>query len=286
MEEFYATAYHAHPYGVPVIGYMSDILGYTREQVAAYHRRYYRPNNAVVAVVGDVDPARIMRWARKYFGPIPSGDEPPPVLIEEPEQRGERRIEVVFEAEPELLLGWQVPDGHSPDMPALSVLTQVLAGGKTGRLYRRLVLDGGLATSVGASIGPGFRFPQLLTITAQPLSGVTTDQLEAAIYEEIERLRREPPSDLEIQRVRNRIEASDVHRLASNLGLAFQLAESVAYFGNWRETFRSGERIGAVTPADVQRVARTYLRRDNRTVAVLVKAEPEGTAAAGSGSHR
>ncbi|HUE76868.1 MAG TPA: pitrilysin family protein, partial [Longimicrobiales bacterium] len=273
LEEFYAAAYRVHPYGVPVIGHMSDIQAYTRAQVADYHRRFYRPNNAVLAVVGQVDPEQVLGWARKYFGPIPAGEAPAPVLAEEPAQTGERRIEVAFAAEPELLIGWHIPDGHHDDGPALSVLARVLAGGKTGRLHRRLVQVDRLATSVSASTGPAFDGPRLFTIAAQPMSGHSTAELEAAIYEEIERLRAEPPTDRELQRVRNQTEAGEVHRLSSNFGLAFQLVESAAVFGDWRETFRTGDRLSAVTPQDVRRVAAEYLVRSNRTVGVLVRPE-------------
>jgi predicted Zn-dependent peptidase len=278
-EEFHAAAYRVHPYGVPVIGHMSDIQTATRAEVAAYHRRYYRPNNAVLAVVGDIDPAQIVEWARKYFGPIPPGATPPPVLAAEPSQRGERRVRVVFEAEPELLVGWHVPPGDHEDAPALTVLSRVLSAGKTGRLYRRVVVDDQLATSVSATLGPGYRGPRLFSVGLQPLAGRETADLESALYEEIERLAREPPTDREIQRVRNQIEASDIRRLASNIGLAFQLAESVAIHDDWRETFRAGADLAAVTPEDVSRVARTYLTEENRTVAVLER--PSTTTAAG-----
>ena len=274
MEEFYAAAFRVHPYGTPVIGHMSDIQTYTRRQVEAYHRQYYRPNNAVIAVVGDIDPQQVFAWARRYFGPIAPGEEPPPVLSSEPVQKGERRVEVLFDAEPELLIGWHVPAPDHVDAPALDVLARVLAGGKTSRLYRRMITDEALANSVGATLGPGYRHPRLFTISAQPLGGRTTDELERAIYQEIERLESHPPTALEIQRVLNQVEAGDVHRLSSDLGLAFQLAESVAYHGDWRETFRQGGRLWSVTPGDVQRVARDYLTRENRTVGVLRR--PEG----------
>jgi len=280
MQEFYAAAYRVHPYGVPVIGHMSDIQRYTRAQIAEYHRRFYRPNNAVLGVVGDIDPERVLRWVERYLGPIPPGDEPAAMAREEPAQRGERRVEVVHDAEPELIIGWHVPSGYHPDAPALTVLARVLAGGKTGRLYRRLAIGETLVTSVSASTGPGFRDPLLFTVTAQPLAGRSTEEVEAAIYDELERLQRDPPTDLELQRVRNQIEASDVHRLASSLGLAFQLVESVAYHDDWRETFRSGAELARVTAADVQRVAREYLTPENRTVGVLVRAPTRAVEAA------
>lgn len=282
MQAFYAAAYHKHPYGVPVIGYMSDIHGYQRDQVRRYHSRFYGPGNAVAAIVGDVDPGEIMRWARKYFGPIPSAEKPRPVAVEEPRQRGERRVDVEFDAEPHVVVGWHVSSGFSADMPALSLLARLLAGGKTSRLYRRLVTEDTLAAWVSASIGPAFRYPQLLMVSAQPLAGVSTQRLEAAIYDELDKLRREPPTSREFRRVRNQLEVSDVQRLTSNLGLAMQLAESVSYFGDWRETFRSGEQIAAVTAEDVQRAVRTYLTPGNRMVATLVKSrKPE--AATGPG---
>ncbi|MGD8320565.1 MAG: pitrilysin family protein [Gemmatimonadota bacterium] len=271
MEAFYRTAYREHPYGVPVIGRMSDIESLQRAEVRRYHRRFYGPDNAVAAIVGDVDPGEVLRWARKYFGPIPPAEKPAAVTTVEPPQQGERRVEVVSDAAPQIAMGWHVPSGYSPDMPALSVLSRLLAGGKTSRLYRRLVTEEDLAAWVSASVGPAFRYPQLLIIQAQPLDGVSSRRLEAAVYDELARLRREAPSPLEFRRVRNQLEVADVHRLASNLGLAFQLAESAACYGDWRETFRSGQRIEAVTPDDVQRVARVYLRPENRTVATLVK---------------
>lgn len=289
VEEFYAEAYRVHPYGDPVIGHMADIETHTRAEVREYHRRYYRPNNAVIAVVGDIDPDRILAWARRYFGPIAPGAEPTPAAREEPEQTEERRIEVHFDAEPQIAIGWQVPEGFHEDTPALNVLTQILAGGSTGRLYRRLVIEEGLAASVAVSIGPGFAGPRLLTINAQPLPGATTAGLEAAIYDELDRLTAEPPTAAEMTRVRNGMEAGEVRRLADNLGLARQLAESVAFHGDWRETFRVPARLAAVTSGDVQRVAREYLTADRRTVAVLTPARGEeaggGDGAGGAGGE-
>lgn len=270
-EAFLATAYRVHPYGVPVIGHMSDIEGLTRRRVEEYYRRYYGPNNAVVAVVGDVVPDSIIAWAEAYLGPIPRGDEPPPVHAREPEQRGERRVEVVFDAEPQLLMGWHVVDAAHPDFAPLSVMASILAGGTTSRLHRRLVLEEKMAQGVSASLGPGVRDPLLFTISAAPRAPHTVAELERAIEEELARLRESPPEMAELQRIRNQLEAGSVRRLRSNLGLAFQLAESAAFHGDWRETFRQARRIAEVSPEDVQRVARKYFGRENRTVATLVR---------------
>ena len=268
-EAHLAAAFNEHPYGVPVVGYMSDLQNLGRPQVEAYYRRYYAPNNAVVAVVGDVDPDRVVGWARRYLGALPRGEEPPRVLAREPEQRGERRVEILWDAEPSVRIGWHVPSATDPDAPAVALLSSLLTGGRTSRLHRRLVQQDRLATGVFASLGPGDRYPQLFQLDASPQAPHTSAEVEEAIYEEIARLAEEGPTETELIRVRNQIEAGRVRRLQSNLGLAFQLAESSTLFGDWRATFRLPERLAAVTTDEVRRVAATYLTRANRTVATL-----------------
>jgi predicted Zn-dependent peptidase len=275
-EAHMATAFQVHPYGSPVIGFMADIQRLSRREVASYFSRFYTPDNAVVTVVGDVDPDQILRWARGYLGQIPPGEPIPPVRIVEPRQSGERRVEVVFDAEPILRVGWHVPGGLHPDAPALAMLASVLTGGRSSRIYRRLVLEDRLASGVTSGTGPGQLFPDLFTLEAYPRAPHSVEEVEAAIYEEIEKLVREPPQDVELQRVRNQLEASEVRRLRSNFGLALQIAGSASLFGDWRTSFGFSERIQAVTPEDLQRVAASYFRKENRTVAVLVKPAPVG----------
>jgi predicted Zn-dependent peptidase len=277
-EAHLATAFQAHPYGVPLVGWPSDVRNHTRQEVENYYRRYYGPRNAVVAIVGDVDPDQIEGWARRYFSSIPPGETPPPLLIEEPEQRGERRVEVHFDAEPAVRIGWHTVNEFHPDAPALAILSSLLSGGRTSRLYRRLVLEDRLATYVGSSLGPGDRYPALFAVEAYPRSPHTTAELEEAVYAEVARLADDPPVYIELQRVRNQFEASSVRRLETNFGLALQLANSASLFGDWRTTFGLEERMAAVTAEDVQRVVRTYLRTENRTVATLVKTPPPAQA--------
>jgi len=272
-EQHLAAAFTMHPYGVPVVGYMSDLRALSRRDVEDYYRRFYGPNNAVVAVVGDIDPDQVEGWARRYFGGIPRGEVPPPVLAVEPPQRGERRVTVEWDAEPRLRIAWHVPAGVADEASAIAMLASVLTGGRTSRLYRRLVLDDQLVTGVYASTGPGTLFPQLFQIDAVPRSGQPTERIESAIYDEIERLVREGPDERELERVRSQVAAGNIRRMTSNLGLAFQIADSQALLGDWRETFRVSERIAAVTPDQVRGIAALYLVLSNRTVAVLSRPE-------------
>jgi predicted Zn-dependent peptidase len=266
-----ATAYTVHPYGVPVVGYMSDLRSLSRSDVATYHDRFYGPGNAVVAVVGDLDSGRMERWARRYFGRLPSGEEPPLVLAEEPPQRGERRVELEWDAEPLLRIGWHVPSSLHDDAPALSILSSLLTGGRTSRLYQRLVVADRLVTSIFSSMGPGQAHPQLFQLDATPRAPAAPADVEAAIYQELARLAAEGPSEDELQRVRNQIRAGAVRRLQSNLGLAFQLASSESLTGDWRETFRASARLQEVDAEDIRRVVAAYFTESNRTVATLVR---------------
>ncbi len=266
-----ATAFLMHPYGVPVVGYMSDLQRLSRGDVEEYHRRYYGARNAVVAIVGDVVPDSITAWARDYLGGIRSGEPPPPVLAVEPPQRGERRVELVMDAAPQLRVGWHTVSGDHPDSPALTMLASVLAGRRTSRLNRRLVTRDRLAATVTASTLPGSRYPGQFVVHVTPRAPNTPADVETALYEELERLALEPPEQRELQRVRNQLVASGARRLQSNLGLALQLAGSASRFGNWRTTFERTALLYDVQPDDVRRVVRTYLTRDNRTVATLLR---------------
>jgi predicted Zn-dependent peptidase len=273
-EEHLAAAFQVHPYRMPVVGYMSDLQRLSRSLVSDYHRRYYGARNAVVAVVGGVDAEEVEIWARRYFSDIEEGELPPPVPAREPEQTGPRRIEIRADAGSALRFGWKIPSAFHPDAPALAMLSAILTGGTTAHLQESLVDEGGWATYVGASMGPGELYPRLFTLDVTPRSSIEVSEVEAAVLESIEDFLQEPPSDEALERVRTRIAAGDVRRLQSNLGLAMQLAGSTSSTGDWREGFRSSRRIREVTADEVWEVARRYLRLEGLTVAVL---EREGT---------
>jgi predicted Zn-dependent peptidase len=273
FEAHMAAAFTTHPYGQPVVGYMADIQRLRRPDVEAYFRRYYGPSNAVVTVVGDVEPDQIFAWAEEYFGDLPASETPAPVLLREPTQTEERRVQVTFDAEPQVRIGWPVVETSHPDAPALTILSWLLTGGRTSRLYRRLVIEDRVATAIYSSTGPGIQFPAIFTIDATPRFPNSTDDVEAAVYAELDSLRRTPPSEREMQRIQNQLEAGEFRRLTSNLGLALQLAGSASAFGDWRTTFSFTDRLAAVRPEDVLRVAQRFFNRERRTVATLVRPE-------------
>jgi len=273
-EAFVGTAFRVHPYGVSPIGHMSDITSISRPQVEEWYRRYYGPQNTIVGIVGAFDPDSALVWAEAYFGPLERTDPLPPVLAREPEQRGERRIELVHDARPELLIGWKIPSTWHPDAPVIGMLGTLLVGGRDSRLYRRLVRDDRLATLISASTAVGGRHPGLFTLHSMPRAPHTVEELESAIYEELERLVREPPTEDDLERVRVRLEASSVRRLTSNQGLAFQLVDSESFWGTWQETFRLQARMQAVTPEDIVRVLEEWFVAERRTVGMLRSREP------------
>ncbi len=271
-ETFTATAFLAHQYGVPTIGWGSDILSLTPAATEAFFKTYYGPNNATVAIVGDINPKEVIALIEATFGKIPPAPPIPPLVTEEPPQRGERRVEVEFDAEPAVAIGFHKPTIGHPDDFVFDVIDEVLTEGVTSRLYSKLVRDKRLAASVMSDTNyPGVRAPNMFVIAATPLAPHTTAEVEAAIYEELERLKTEPISPKEFERVLNGLDADLVRSLRSNSGLASQLSFYHTVAGSWRYVVEARDRIAAVTPADVQRVAAQYLTKSNRTVGVLVK---------------
>ncbi|RMF86559.1 MAG: insulinase family protein [Nitrospinota bacterium] len=273
FEHFMATAFQAHPYRLPTIGWKSDIENLSKKVVEKFFRTYYIPNNAVIAIVGDIDPPGLLPKLERYFGSIPAGPPPPPVLTREPEQQGERRIEVLFDANPQLLIGYHKPAIWEEDDYVFDVISDLLSSGRTARLYRELVQKRGIAQFVSTFTVPGARYPNLFTIRAAPRQPHTVEELEAAIYTEIDRLKKEAVTPRELQKVLNRLDAQLLRSLDSNSGLARQLLYYEATAGTWRYLLTLREKIAQVTPDDILRVARTYLVKQNRTVAILHRGE-------------
>ena len=269
-EEVVATAFKVHPYHNPVIGWMSDISSIERGDLLAYYKRYYSPDNAVIVVAGDVEAEEIYRKIARWFGEIPAGRGTASVASEEPPQRGEKRVYLEREARlPYVLIAYHVPNFPHPDSAALEVLGSILSG-KSGRLHRTLVRDEEVALDAFASYSSLRRDPFLFFLGGTTEGSV--EALEKALYREVERIKASPPTEREVQKAKNQVEASFVMGQDS---IFFQ-AELLGMFemlGDWRMKDRYLEMIRAVSPEDVQRVAGRYFSRENRTVGILI---PEG----------
>jgi predicted Zn-dependent peptidase len=273
------AAFATHPYRIETVGYMSDLKTVTVGDAEKFFAEHYVPQNSVVALVGDVDPAYAVELAQKYFSDVPKAPDPPPVRTVEPKQKGERRVRLEFDAEPgPMMAAYHVPAWPHEDYYALRALSYALTEGRASRLEKALVKEG-VASDVGSWFGPGERYPHLFMLSADPIAPHTTEEVERVLYRELKRLEREPITKRELERIRNNLQADAVRRLGSNYWLAFSMTEYELLTGSWRNMLTYVDEVGSVTAEDVQRVAKTYLTESNRTVAVRVKkaGPPEGT---------
>ena len=264
-----STAYEAHPYGWPVIGFMNDIRQATREDALAYYRTYYAPGNAFVVCVGDFSSAELMEKINKAFSAVPTGEAPPRVRALEPVQHGERRIVLRREAQlPFVGIAYHASNLSEKDWAALEVLSGVLAGGDSARLHHRLVYAKQLARDVGAEYSPTTIDPSLFMLYAQPLPGKAAAQLEKELLAEVDSLQRTPVSEHELAKAKNGIEARFIFAQDSMFyqGLVLGQYESSA---SWRDVDNYLPQVRAVTAEDVKRVAALYLTPTNRTVGTL-----------------
>ena len=284
FEELIVTAFEAHPYGLHSgIGWPSDLEHLTRQDAEAFFKKYYTPANATIAIVGDFKTADMIRLVDNYFSSIPSAPKPPRIYTVEPRQQGERRVELEFDTNPYLMIGWHRPDARSPDDVVLDVIQDLLSSGRTSRLYRSLVVEKKMAAGVQAlSTAPLTygKYPTLFMIFGVPLAGHTTGELEKGIYEELDKLKETPVSPHELQKVVNQIDAELIRNLGSNAGMASLLAQTEVIEGNWKDLITYQEALHKVTPADVERVAQEIFKKANRTVAYHVPVEAEKTSAA------
>jgi zinc protease len=271
-----STAIQAHPYHWPVIGWRSDVENVSRDALYQYYRTHYGPNNAVAVVVGDVSAAEALGLARKYFGPLKPIPKPPDVHTVEPPQRGERRVVVRRSGSlPMVMIAWKTPGAAHADAYALDVLGGALGEGRTSRLYQALV-EKGMASRVDAG-GASLRDPFLFSVSATARPGVTAERLEAGLLEEVERIVASPITDEELIRAQRRAEADFVFQSNSVSAQARQLGYW-AMIGDWRYLGTYLDRIRALTPTDIQAVARRTFTTDTRTIGHFVPSDGGGPA--------
>ena len=269
-EEVSSIAFKGHPYGAPIIGWMEDVRRVTPEEIRAFYKTYYVPNNAIVVAVGAFRAADVLEKIKKRFGRIPRGKVPPPLLAVEPVQNGERRVTVKKQAElPIVYMAWHVPNHTSDDSVALEVLSTILAGGRASRLYRDLVYQRQLALEAGGDNAYFSLDPNLFWFWATPMPGQIPEKLETELVAHMERLKTEPVTDEELSRAKNQIEAAfvyqedSIHQRASLLA-RFELLGGFAL----KDSFLA--KVRAITPADLTRVARAWFAPERKSVGVLL----------------
>jgi zinc protease len=269
QEQVQATAFVAHPYGIPTIGWPSDILSWSIEDLKSFFATYYAPNNCTMVLVGDVEPDEVFALARKYFEPIPKHEPPKPVRTVEPEQLGERRVSISAQAQTPLLqIAYHGISGADARRPALELLTRVLTDGDASRLHRALVEEQKLAISAESYFTAGFD-PGLVWFFLSLPANVDVQRAEAAFDAEIERIIEKGVSKDELARARSQALADFWRGLATIDGKAEALGTFAVLQGGYEKLFDAPRAYEAVTQADLQKLANELLRRSNRTVGVL-----------------
>jgi len=294
FEQFNATAYEASPYRIPIIGWASDLEHLQVGDLRDWYRRWYAPNNAILVVVGDLEPETVFLLAEKHFGPLKPEQVLPPKARSEPAQRGEKRIRVKAPAkEPYLILGYKAPalgHGGEPWEPyALEMLASVLDGGGSARFSRELVRGRRVAATASTDYDLFTRLPGMFLIDGIPAQGHTVGELEEALRAQVERVRREPVTASELAPIRAQLIAHKVYEQDSVFYQAMQLGRLETVGLGWPLADRYIEQLRRVTPEQIQVVARKYLVADRLTVALLEPQPLDGkrprSSVAGGHSH-
>jgi zinc protease len=274
-ENVRATAIMAHPYHWDVIGWMSDILSWRRDEVMAYYRTYYAPGNAILIVVGDIDPAKTLGLIQKYYGPIKASPAPPPVSTVEPPQMGTKTVIVRKEAQaPSFLAVWHAPNARDADFLPLAILAKPLLEGESSRLHRRLVREEELAIDVGGGIQETID-PLLFSIDVKPRPGVDLDKIDRIIEEELAKVKAEGITPQEYTKAMNIIRNDFYMSLQTISGKASQLGSTELLYGDFATLFTVMDDYAAVKIDRIKVAAGKYFTTNNKTIGKLI---PEGGA--------
>ncbi|OHD63599.1 MAG: hypothetical protein A2176_06165 [Spirochaetes bacterium RBG_13_51_14] len=275
-ETFMASAFIAHPYRHPIIGWRSNIPYLSIEEVRKFFRDYYIPSRMTITIVGMQDTDRTLEIVGRYFNRIEPRPDPPPIAISEPPQLGERRATLHFESNPYLIIGWHKPTFPSRDDSVCEVIGEILTGGMSSRLYRSLVMEKKIASSVSAWNGaPGSRYDNLFTLFATPQPPHTPHELERAIYEEMDRFF-DDVTDAEIQKVINGMESEMVFDLETNKGIAGTLSYYQTLYGDWEYAVDYLSMIKSVSTRNIKEMKNRYFTGSNRTVGILLDSRVGG----------
>lgn len=264
-ENMLALSFKMHPNRLPVIGWASDISSLSPGDLRQLYKKYYRPDNMVVVLVGDLEIAEVKENLEKYFGRIKAkkGEIPEIRTIETP-QPGQRELTINFNAKPQLLLAYHKPTMPNPDDATFGILHSVLAEGRTSRLYKKLVIEKRIATSVYTSEGPGERYDNLFYISATPVEGVSNETLKNEIEEVLSEVRENGITDEELRRAKQKVKVSFLDLLDSNSGLAYMFGRYQLLWGDWKKLFVSYESFLATNKDDVRTIVAKYLTKDKQ----------------------
>ncbi len=275
LEKFIDAAYKVHPYRRPVIGYDEDIRNLSPQDVQTFFDTHYVPSNLAIAIVGDVNPTEVKKLAKTYFGRYPAKPKAQVKIPAEPKQTQTRSVTLQLPSQPWYLEGYHRPAVKDPDNAVYEIIGSLLSDGRTSRLYKSLVEKQRLALNAqGFSGFPGDKYPNLMLFYALTSPNHTVDELAAALRTEIDKLKTQPVTATELERVKTQARASLLRSLDSNMGMAQQLLEYEVKTGSWRNLFKQLNQIAAVTPADIQRVAQATFTAENRTIGKLLS-KPE-----------
>ncbi|HSU50875.1 MAG TPA: pitrilysin family protein, partial [Segetibacter sp.] len=268
-ENVEATAFQEGPYHWPVIGYEEDIKNWTKEDLEYYFRTYYAPNNCVVVFSGNVKADVVKKLAQQYLEPIPAQPKAKPVHLIEAPQTGERRITVQKEvANPYLMIAYPVPEATHPDYYALDLLSSILTGGKSSRLYAALVDSTQLASSVFTNFGATFA-PSLFGVYAITNKGKKVEDLENAVYAELEKIKNNGITESELQKVKNQKLIEFYNQVETINGKSNNIGTYEVFFGDYRKMFDAPAAYNKITTQDIKRVANEYIKKSKRTVGIL-----------------
>ncbi len=271
LEEFLSKAFQVHPYRRPVIGYQEDIKNLTRENVQDFFETQYVPSNLTVGIVGDVNPKQVKKLAKIYFGRYESKQKPPKLNIVEPPQTETREVTMKLPSQPWYIEGYHRPAMNHPDHVVYGMIASILSDGRTSRLYQSLVEEQQVAlTAKGFSGYPGDKYPHLMLFYAMTAPNSNVDEVAVALRAEIERLKTEPVSQQELDRVKTQARAALLRSLDSNIGMAFALLSYEVKTGSWQNLFKELDGINAVTTEDIQRVAQETFVPENLTIGRLL----------------
>ena len=283
VEQYLGTAFDANPYHRPTVGYASDLQAFSATDALNFFHQYYLPSNMVIALVGDLDPDQVMPIIERYFGQLPTKPKPIELTTIEPPQNSVREVKLNDPAQPFYVEGYHRPSYLDPDDAVYDAITDIMSNGRTSRMYRSLVRDQKIAAAAAGFSGfPGTKYAHLFAFYGVPVPGHINQEIQKSIQAEIVKLKTQDVTDEELQMFKTRTKADLIRGLASNEGLAQQLAIYQTRYGEWRELFRYLDKVDKVSKADIRRVANNAFKDDNRTIGTIETAPPPGAAAKGA----